>query len=99
MIEFAKEFSAAKEPHPSRKDKPLAGDFNQFERELGERLREVGRQVLREEMAKGDAGCGGKSIYARSWCGIRDRKPGCIVCHRACSKRERNDVCAPQSDV
>lgn len=38
----------------SRKDKPLAGDFNQFERELGERLREVGRQVLREEMAKGD---------------------------------------------
>lgn len=37
-----------------RKDKPFAGDFNQFEGELGERLREVGRQVLRDELAKAD---------------------------------------------
>lgn len=37
-----------------RKTKPFAGDFNQFERELGERLREVGREVLQDELAKAD---------------------------------------------
>jgi hypothetical protein len=29
-----------------RRDKPFANDFNQFERELGARLREVGREIL-----------------------------------------------------
>lgn len=38
----------------SRKGRPLVEDFNRFERELAERLRGVGRQVLGEEMAKGE---------------------------------------------
>ncbi|MBI4730342.1 MAG: hypothetical protein HY775_12735 [Acidobacteria bacterium] len=39
-----------------RKDKPFggAGDFNAFERELAERLREVGREMLAEELRKAD---------------------------------------------
>jgi hypothetical protein len=38
-----------------RKDKPfIPGDFNRFERELAERLREAGREVLKEEMRKAD---------------------------------------------
>jgi len=40
----------------SRKDKPFttADDFNKFERELGQRLREAGQQILRDELAKAD---------------------------------------------
>jgi len=40
----------------SRKDKPFtsADDFNRFEVELGQRLREVGRQILSDELAKAD---------------------------------------------
>jgi len=40
----------------SRKDKPFttADDFNKFERELGQRLREVGQQILRGKLAKAD---------------------------------------------
>jgi hypothetical protein len=40
----------------SRKDKPFtsADDFNKFELELGQRLREVGREILRDELAKAD---------------------------------------------
>jgi hypothetical protein len=40
----------------SRKDKPFtsADDFNRFEVELGQRLREVGQQILRDELAKAD---------------------------------------------
>lgn len=40
----------------SRKDKPFtsADDFNRFELELGQRLREVGQQILRDELAKAD---------------------------------------------
>jgi hypothetical protein len=38
----------------TRKDKPYSGDFDQFERELGQRLREVGREILRDELAKAD---------------------------------------------
>ncbi len=38
-----------------RKKRPfIPGEFNQFERELGERLREVGREVLREELRRAD---------------------------------------------
>jgi hypothetical protein len=39
-----------------RKDKPFesATDFNKFERELGERLREVGREILVDELQKAD---------------------------------------------
>ena len=37
-----------------RKGKPYCGDFNQFERELGERLRDVGREILRDELARAD---------------------------------------------
>jgi hypothetical protein len=37
-----------------RRDKPFANDFNQFERELGARLREVGREILQDELAKAD---------------------------------------------
>ena len=37
-----------------RKDRPWSGDFTTFEQELGERLREVGRELLQEEMSKGD---------------------------------------------
>jgi hypothetical protein len=38
-----------------KKDKPfIPGDFNRFERELGERLREVGREALKEELRKAD---------------------------------------------
>lgn len=39
-----------------RKDKPFesATDFNKFERELGERLREVGREMLADELRKAD---------------------------------------------
>lgn len=38
-----------------RKDKPFVpGDFNRFERELGERLREVGREILHDELARAD---------------------------------------------
>lgn len=33
---------------------PFAGKFNEFERELGERLCEVGREVLRDELGKAD---------------------------------------------
>jgi hypothetical protein len=40
-----------------RKGKPFASDFNQFERELGERLREVGREILEIELAKADVDC------------------------------------------
>jgi len=40
-----------------RKDRPFAGDFNQFERELGERLREVGREILQSELARADIDC------------------------------------------
>lgn len=40
----------------TRKGKPFttADDFNRFERELGERLREAGREILRDELAKAD---------------------------------------------
>ena len=40
----------------SRKDKPFVSgdDFNKFERELGARLREVGREILQDELAKAD---------------------------------------------
>jgi hypothetical protein len=42
-----------------RKSKPfIPGEFNQFERELGERLREVGREVLKEELRKADVDAG-----------------------------------------
>jgi hypothetical protein len=38
-----------------RKNKPfIPGDFNRFERELAERLREVGREALQEELRKAD---------------------------------------------
>jgi hypothetical protein len=38
-----------------RKDKPfIPGDFNRFERELAERLREAGREALKEELRKAD---------------------------------------------
>jgi len=37
-----------------RRNKPFAGDFNEFERQLGERLREVGREILKEELSKAD---------------------------------------------
>lgn len=37
-----------------RKDNPYAGDFNRFELELGERLREVGREILRDELERAD---------------------------------------------
>jgi hypothetical protein len=37
-----------------RRTVPFSGDFNDFERELGERLREVGREILRDELAKAD---------------------------------------------
>jgi hypothetical protein len=38
-----------------RKKRPfIPGEFNQFERDLGERLREVGREVLREELRRAD---------------------------------------------
>jgi hypothetical protein len=39
-----------------RRTKPFAGagDFNAFERELGDRLREVGREMLAEELGKAD---------------------------------------------
>lgn len=37
-----------------RKSEPYSGDFNQFERELGERMREAGREILRDELAKAD---------------------------------------------
>ena len=38
-----------------RKSKPfMPGDFDRFERELTERLREAGREALREEMRKAD---------------------------------------------
>jgi len=37
-----------------RRGQPFTGDFNDFERELGERLREVGREVLKDELAKAD---------------------------------------------
>lgn len=37
-----------------RRAVPFSGDFNDFERQLGERLREVGREILRDELAKAD---------------------------------------------
>lgn len=38
-----------------RKERPfVAGDFNRFEEELGERLREAGREALKEELARAD---------------------------------------------
>jgi hypothetical protein len=38
-----------------RNDKPfIPGDFNRFERELAERLREAGREALKEELRKAD---------------------------------------------
>lgn len=38
-----------------RKDKPfIPGEFNRFERELGERVREVAREVLAEELRRAD---------------------------------------------
>jgi hypothetical protein len=40
-----------------RQGKPFANDFNQFERELGDRLREVGREILQGELAKADVDC------------------------------------------
>ncbi len=40
----------------SREDQPFvsADAFNKFERELGQRLREVGQEILRDELAKAD---------------------------------------------
>lgn len=40
----------------TRRDKPFvsADEFNRFERELGQRLRETGQQILRDELAKAD---------------------------------------------
>ena len=38
-----------------RRKRPfVAGDFNQFERDLGERLREVGRELIAEELRRAD---------------------------------------------
>jgi hypothetical protein len=37
-----------------RKDKPFCGDFGKFERELKERLQEVGRELVSDELAKAD---------------------------------------------
>jgi hypothetical protein len=38
----------------SKRGKTFKGDFNEFERELGERLRQVGQEVLRDEIGKAD---------------------------------------------
>jgi hypothetical protein len=37
-----------------RKNQPYSGDFNEFELELGRRLREIGQEILRDELARAD---------------------------------------------